>query len=192
MTGSVARLSEPQLTLVIGGVRSGKSAFAESLVAQRDAPVLYLATGQVTDDEMAERIRIHRERRPSTWLTLEEPLKLSDALSQALEANTSNPLILLDSVDVWVANLLLEHEGKDTSAIETIALFELEKLLETVRISGTRAVMVSSEAGLSPVSPNRLGRQFQDLLGTVNQKVAFYADAVYLVVAGIPMQIKRK
>ncbi len=155
-----------------------------------DTTVLYLATGQVTDGEMAERIRLHRERRPPSWRTLEEPLKPSVALSKALEAGSSSTLILLDSLDVWVANLLLTHEGKDTTAIEAIALSELERLLETIRETGARAVVVSSEVGLSPVSPNRLGRQFQDLLGTVNQQAASYADFVYLVVAGIPVRVK--
>ena len=155
-----------------------------------DTTVLYLATGQVTDGEMAERIRLHRERRPPSWRTLEEPLKPSVALSEALEAGSSSTLILLDSLDVWVANLLLTHEGEDTTAIEAIALSELERLLEIIREAGTPSVVVSSEVGLSPVSPNRLGRQFQDLLGTVNQQAASYADFVYLVVAGIPVRVK--
>ena len=194
MTGPVSSSVVSQLTLVLGGVRSGKSAFAESLIAQTDAPVdtpvLYLATGQATDDEMAERIRLHRERRPPSWRTLEEPLEPSDALSQALEAGTSSPLILLDSLDVWVANLLLTHEGENNTAIEAIALAELERLLETIREANTGVVIVSSEVGLSPVPPNRLGRQFQDLLGTVNQHAASYADLVYLVVAGMPVRVK--
>ena len=183
-----------RLTLVLGGVRSGKSAFAEELVRELDSessrPTRYLATGQVTDAEMAERIRRHRERRPAHWLTIEEPLEPATALANALTIPNSPGAILLDSLDVWVANLLLAHENDAPAAVESLALAELERLLDACRQGDTNSVLVSSEVGLSPVPPNVLGRRFQDLLGTVNQRAAAAADAVYLVVAGIPLQIK--
>ena len=183
-----------RLTLVLGGVRSGKSAFAEELVNELDSessrPTLYLATGQITDAEMAERIRRHRERRPAHWLTIEEPLEPATALVNALTVPNSPGAILLDSLDVWVANLLLAHENDAPAAVESLALAELERLLDACRQGDTNSVLVSSEVGLSPVPPNVLGRRFQDLLGTVNQRAAAAADAVYLVVAGIPLQIK--
>ena len=187
-----------RLTLVLGGVRSGKSAFAEELVnelvneldSESSRPALYLATGQVTDAEMAERIRRHRERRPAHWLTIEEPLEPATALANALTVPNSPGAILLDSLDVWVANLLLAHENDAPTAVESLALAELERLLDACRQGDTNSVLVSSEVGLSPVPPNVLGRRFQDLLGTVNQRAAAAADAVYLVVAGIPLQIK--
>ena len=183
-----------RLTLVLGGVRSGKSAFAEELVNELDSessrPALYLATGQVTDAEMAERIRRHRERRPAHWLTIEEPLEPATALANALTVPNSPGAILLDSLDVWVANFLLAHENDAPTAVESLALAELERLLDACRQGDTNSVLVSSEVGLSPVPPNVLGRRFQDLLGTVNQRAAAAADAVYLVVAGIPLPIK--
>ena len=185
------------LTLILGGVRSGKSAFAEELARELNRPTLYLATGQVTDTEMAERIRRHRERRPADWLTVEEPLQPAAALAAALALPNPPGVILLDSLDVWVANRLLSDEAEDFNTVESAALAELERLLAVCRqgasATSTNSIatfLVSSEVGLSPVPPNALGRRFQDLLGTVNQQAAAAADAVYLVVAGVPVPVK--
>ena len=185
------------LTLILGGVRSGKSAFAEGLARELNRPTLYLATGQVTDAEMAERIRRHRERRPADWLTVEEPLQPAAALAEALAVPNPPGVILLDSLDVWVANRLLADEAEDFNTVESVALAELERLLSVCRQGASATAtnsmatfLVSSEVGLSPVPPNALGRRFQDLLGTVNQQAAAAADAVYLVVAGVPVPVK--
>ena len=185
------------LTLILGGVRSGKSAFAEGLARELNRPTLYLATGQVTDAEMAERIRRHRERRPADWLTVEEPLQPAAALTAALALPNPPGVILLDSLDVWVANRLLADEAEDFNTVESLALAELERLLRVCRQGASATAtnsmatfLVSSEVGLSPVPPNALGRRFQDLLGTVNQHAAAAADAVYLVVAGVPVPVK--
>ena len=179
-----------KVTLVLGGIRSGKSAYAEELAASSREPVLYVATGQAFDEEMAGRIRRHRERRPPNWKTLEEPLSLPESLEHSLEANTEVGIILLDSVDVWVSNLMLAREEEETDATERIALESLDTILALCRQRAKKAVLVSTEVGLSPVAPNRLGRQFQDLLGTVNLRVAAQADEVFLVVAGIPVVVK--
>ena len=179
-----------KLTLVLGGVRSGKSALAEEIARQWGKSVLYLATGQSTDTEMAERIRRHRERRPDHWITVEEPLHLLDALNRVLDGADRPDSLLLDSVDVWVANLLLAHENTDPAEVEAIALEQVDAVVGDCSKMGVAAVLVSSEVGLSPVPPNRLGRQFQDLLGMVNQRVAAAADTVYLVIAGLPLQVK--
>lgn len=180
-----------RLTLVLGGVRSGKSAFAEKRAGELNRPVLYLAAGQVTDAEMAERIRRHRERRPAHWLTLEEPLQPAAALAGARAGPNPPGVILLDSLDAWLANLLLAHEAEDFNAVASLARAELERLLAACRQgTETAAFLVSSEVGLGPVPPNALGRRFQDLLGTVNQRTAAQADAVYLVVAGVPLRVK--
>ena len=112
------------------------------------------------------------------------------ALAKALSAPNPPKTVLLDSLDVWVANLLLAHENEDPALVESLALAELERLLAACCQGETNSVLVSSEVGLSPVPPNRLGRQFQDLLGTVNQQAAAGADTLYLVVAGIPLQVK--
>ncbi len=188
MTGPAAS-QPPRLTLVLGGVRSGKSAFAEGLAAGLNRPVLYLATGQAADPDMTERIRRHRERRPAHWQTLEEPLTPALALSRARLPDNPPGVLLLDSVDFWLANLLLSCEGEEPAAVEALALGQVADLLAAIA-PGWAAVLVSSEAGLSPVPTNRLGRQFQDLLGAANQRIAAAADRVYLVVAGYPLPVK--
>ena len=175
---------------MLGGIRSGKSAFAEELAGRSGEPVLYVATGKALDEEMADRIRKHRQRRPTHWHTLEEPLSLPDALSRSNLHDGEVGVILLDSVDVWVSNLLLAGEDEELDATERFALESLESTLNLCREKVTQSVLVSSEVGLSPVSPNRLGRRFQDLLGTVNQRTAALADEVFLVVAGIPVRVK--
>jgi adenosylcobinamide kinase/adenosylcobinamide-phosphate guanylyltransferase len=188
-----------QLCFVLGGVRSGKSAFAESRVASLDQSTLYVATGLAVDDEMKERIRRHRESRPSHWLTLEEPSKLADKMAPLLQDPDSPGavipgVVIIDSVDVWVANLLMEHQG-DTesstkSSIEETVMAETDKLLALASASSQGFFMVSSEVGLSLVPPEPLGRKFQDVLGMVNQKIAAAATEVFLVVAGLPNRIK--
>ena len=188
-----------QLCFVLGGVRSGKSAFAESRVAllnrTLDQSTLYVATGLAIDDEMKERIRRHQESRPSHWLTLEEPSKLAEKMAPRLLSPGSSgavipSVVIIDSVDVWVANLLMEHQGETKSSIEETVMAETHKLLRVVAESSQGFVIVSSEVGLSLVPPESLGRRFQDVLGMVNQKIAAAATEVFLVVAGLPNRIK--
>jgi adenosylcobinamide kinase/adenosylcobinamide-phosphate guanylyltransferase len=179
-----------QLSLILGGVRSGKSAFAEKLVRKLGQPTLYLATGLATDGEMAERIRRHRGARPSSWVTVEEPLDLAGRLEAALAGPEAPGAVLIDSLDVWLGNLLLEHQDQAAEALCSLALSGVDRLLEVCRCSPAAFFLVSSEVGLSLVPPYPLGRRFQDILGLVNQKVASAATQVYLVVAGIPMELK--
>jgi len=180
-----------QLCLVLGGVRSGKSVFAESrVVALSQGQALYVATGLAVDDEMQERIRRHQESRPRDWSTLEEPVNLSDKLAPLLQGSGSLGVVIIDSVDVWVANLLMEYQSLNKQALEKTVINETDKLLALAADSPQAFVMVSSEVGLGLVPPEPLGRSFQDLLGTVNQKIAASATEVYLVFAGIPSKIK--
>ena len=183
-------MPRPPLTLVLGGIRSGKSAFAEELAGRSGEQVLYVATGQPIDAEMAERIHKHQERRPAHWHTLEEPLHLPEALQRFMVGRPTVGVMLVDSIDTWVSNLLLDREGNGPATTECLALECLESILSLCRQRTIQGVLVSSEVGLSPVLTNRLGRQFQDLLGTINQRAAALADEVYLVVAGIPVRIK--
>lgn len=184
----------PRLCLVLGGVRSGKSAFAEQLAGtlsvETDGRVLYLATGLPTDTEMEERIRRHKETRPLHWSTLEEPLELADCLGQAMACAESPGVVLIDSMDFWLTNMLLEYGNQDNQAMETSTLCQLDRILDVIAGTTASFFLVSSEVGLSLVPTSSLGRRFQDLLGLVNQRVAAAADQVFLVVAGIPTQIK--
>ena len=183
-----------RLCLVLGGVRSGKSAFAEqlagSLSVEADGRVLYLATGLPTDTEMEERIRRHQESRPPHWSTLEEPLELADRLGQAMACAGPPSVVLIDSLDFWLTNMLLEFGDQDNQAMETATLGQLDRMLDLIAGATASFFLVSSEVGLSLVPTSSLGRRFQDLLGLVNQRVAAAADQVFLVVAGIPTQIK--
>lgn len=187
-------MNTPHLTLVMGGVRSGKSAFAESLVRSPDLPTAYLATGMAIDAEMEQRIQLHRQGRPSHWVTVEEPLDLAGGLKAAFEIpgikKAGTGAVIIDCIDVWVANNLIEHEDESKERLESLTLDALGDLLDTVRSSEAAIIMVSGEVGLSLVAQEPLGRRFQDLLGLVNQRIADAAERVYLVVAGIPLEIK--
>ena len=179
------------LHLALGGIRSGKSAYAERMTAELAAgrPVYYLATGRVTDAEMAERVRRHRERRPADWVTLECPLNPVGALRAAGVASDRPAVWLLDSLDGWVSNLLLEHEATPPAELEARTVGAVRRFASYVVECDADAVVVSSEVGHSPVATTTLGRQFQDLLGSVNQTIAAQSDHVTLVVAGIPVRI---
>ena len=186
------------ISLVLGGIRSGKSVYAEQLVDSIAAgkPVYYLATGTVTDDDMAQRVLRHRERRPPHWLTIESPLNPTGALREAVAHQSTAgdaavpTVLLLDSLDGWVSNLLLEYENIPEIELEARTVGAARQFVTVVRDTGMDAVIVSSEVGHSLVATSSLGRQFQDLQGSVNQAMAAAVDSVTLVVAGIPITIK--
>ena len=186
------------ISLVLGGIRSGKSVYAEQLVDSIAAgkPVYYLATGTVTDDDMAQRVLRHRERRPPHWFTIESPLNPTGALREAVARQSTAgdsavpTVLLLDSLDGWVSNLLLEYENIPAIELEARTVGAARQFVTVVRDTGMDAVIVSSEVGHSLVATSSLGRQFQDLQGSVNQAMAAAVDSVTLVVAGIPITIK--
>ncbi|MET8351422.1 MULTISPECIES: bifunctional adenosylcobinamide kinase/adenosylcobinamide-phosphate guanylyltransferase [unclassified Micromonospora] len=171
--------------LVLGGIRSGKSEFAESLVA--DAPVVrYIATageGDPEDTEWATRLAAHRARRPGSWSTEEtaaDPRRLADVLASA----QPNETLLVDDLGGWVT-VLLDPEHQPADDVATIA-----ELAEAIRACSARVVLVSPEVGLSLVPTTPLGRAFTDALGAANRAVADACDAVVLVVAGQPAWLK--
>lgn len=171
------------LTLILGGARSGKSTLAERL-APRRGRVLFVATAQALDDEMAARIRAHRQGRPASWDTLEEPRQLQQALRPHLH---NYDVFLLDCVTMWVSNLLLDQE--DPYEGERRVLDAATSLLDTMRDSQARWILVSNEVGLGLVPGYPLGRMFRDTLGRVNQAIASRADQVTLMVAGLSLDI---
>ena len=178
-----------QLIFVLGGARSGKSAFAERLAALRQTQeggrVLYVATAEALDADMERRIANHRRQRPPEWDTLEEPLHLPTALPPALEGYDT---CLLDCLTLWVSNLLLKMEGNPNAEQEILAA--AHRLLETYERSSATWIVVSNEVGLSVVPSTRLGAVYRDALGRVNQAVAARADKVYFMVAGLALEIK--
>jgi adenosylcobinamide kinase/adenosylcobinamide-phosphate guanylyltransferase len=174
------------LTLVLGGVRSGKSDFAAALAERDGRPVTFLATGTASDPEMARRIDDHRRRRPLVWAVVEEPLAVEGVVPSGVE------VLLLDSVDTWLGNRMEARGG--AAAVFTAALRdELESAcaaeLAALEASVAHLVAVSAETGLSLVPANPYGRAFSEVLGGLNQRLARRADAVHLLVAGIPIPI---
>lgn len=176
MSGQPAGL--PPLTLVLGGARSGKSAFAENLVTQAGPAWLYIATGQAWDDEMLDRIGHHRDRRGEGWTTIEEPLDLAAVLSR--EARADSP-VLVDCLTLWVTNLMLGE--RDIEA-------EFDALLAVLPNLSGPVVFVSNEVGLGIVPENAMAREFRDHAGRLHQKIAAIADTVYFVAAGLPLKMK--
>jgi adenosylcobinamide kinase / adenosylcobinamide-phosphate guanylyltransferase len=164
------------LTLVLGGARSGKSRYAESLLGALPPPRIYVATAQALDEEMRRRIAAHRARRPSGWITVEAPIDLAGAIADHAEGP-----MLVDCLTLWLSNLLLD--GCDVDA----ATADLAGALAQ-RCAPT--VLVANEVGLGIVPDNPLAREFRDRAGLLNQCLAARADQVLFIVAGLPMRVK--
>ncbi len=180
-----------ELILVTGGTRAGKSDFALKLASGLERPVLFVATAEVKDEEMAERVERHRASRPGHWRTLEEPTGLPEAISNTLQPSEGEWVVLMDCLNLWVSNLLLAREGRETGrAIEEEIRVLVDRLLDWHDRSGTTLILVTNEVGLGLVPTNRLGRQFTDILGKANQMVAAKAERVYLLVSGLPLELK--
>jgi len=166
----------PKLTLVLGGARSGKSRYAEGLVASLPPPWAFVATAEPGDEEMRARIAAHRTRRGSSWKTVEAPHELAEAVVLA------QPMpVLVDCLTLWLSNLMLAEADID---META---RLERALDAATAP---IVLVSNEVGSGIVPEHALGRKFRDLQGILNQRVAARADRVVLMVAGLPFAVK--
>lgn len=176
-----------RLILLLGGARSGKSSYAEQLAQEAGGPVLFVATATASDDEMAERIAIHRASRPADWQTLEVTTNVGQAVATLPIAP---PTIILDCVTLLVANLLLADDPAPLSALTQLVDAEIAALL-AARRPETTWIVVSNEVGMGLVPPYPLGRQYRDLLGRANAQLAAVADEVYLLVAGLPLDLKR-
>ena len=165
-----------KITLVLGGARSGKSRFAEGLIAALPAPWIYVATAQAGDAEMAERIAGHQARRGSRWQTVEAPLGLDKVLRDHAAA-----AVLVDCLTLWLSNLMLADVAIDP---------EIGALEQALAQATAPKVLVSNEVGLGIVPEYPLGRRFRDAQGLLNQRIAALADRVVLMVAGLPLAIK--
>lgn len=172
--------SLPDITLVLGGARSGKSAHAERLIEAAAAGGVYLATAEPGDDEMAERIRRHRLRRGPAWTTVEEPIDVAGVLRA--HAAPDRP-VLVDCLTLWLSNVMAT--GSDVRS-------EREQLIGALAAAGGPVVLVSNEVGLGLVPETPLGRAFRDEAGWLNQAVATAAQRVILVAAGIPLTLKEE
>lgn len=170
----------PTVHLILGGARSGKSTYAESLISALEPPYFYVATARALDDEMKARVRAHQERRKLNWETVEEPLALLDVLSRI--SLRPRP-VLIDCLTLWLSNLLLNPSPtRPDQAVDSLCTF-----LQTVSFP---VFIVSNEVGSGIVPDNALARQFRDLAGFANQKVAGASSAVSMVIAGLPLRLK--
>ncbi len=169
-----------ELILILGGARSGKSTFAQRIAMEKATDVLFVATAEARDEEMAERIDRHRAERPAHWNTVEAPRAVADAL-----VDTGVPVVVLDCVTLWVSNLLLTE-----STTLDDALAELDALLEWRRSHAGCLIVVSNEVGLGIVPADPVTRAYREWLGRFNQRLAQEADVVYWTVAGLALDLK--
>jgi adenosylcobinamide kinase / adenosylcobinamide-phosphate guanylyltransferase len=160
------------LVLLLGGARSGKSSLAVRLAAESGTPVVFVATGEARDAEMAERIDRHRAERPAGWQTVEEPF----ALARALEAAPPDACVVVDCLSLWVANVLERGDGDVEHQAATAA--------EIAATRAAKTIAVSNEVGLGVVPATPAGRAYRDVLGRVNAAWAGAAEEAYFVVAG--------
>jgi adenosylcobinamide kinase/adenosylcobinamide-phosphate guanylyltransferase len=166
--------------LVLGGARSGKSRYAESLIAALPPPYVYVATAEIRDHEMADRVAEHRSRRGDQWITIECPLELLQTLRR--QCSAAHP-VLVDCLTLWISNLLLDYG-------EAEALRHVDQLCELIPSLPFPLVLVSNEVGTGIVPENATARVFRDLAGRTNQRIAAACRTVSYLVAGIPLTIK--
>lgn len=164
---------------MLGGARSGKSRYAETLVATSPPPWLYVATAEPLDDEMRARIVEHRARRGADWRVIEAPRDLAGVLATACAGSA----ILIDCLTLWLSNLMLAERDIDV---------EINRLEAALAGIAGPVVLVSNEVGLGIVPDNALARRFRDAQGRLNQRIAARADRVVLMVAGLPLVVKER
>jgi adenosylcobinamide kinase/adenosylcobinamide-phosphate guanylyltransferase len=179
-----------ELTLVLGGARSGKSTFAEKLAKQSGGAVVYIATAEPGDDEMIERIAKHKAQRPAEWQTLEIPFGIGQGVK---ESGWQPDVFLLDCVTLLMSNLILQVsvdvDQPPEEDIQAAVDAEIDALIETIRNTDAHWIVVSNEVGLGLVPPYPLGRVYRDAIGRANQRLSRVADEVFFLVAGMVMPL---
>lgn len=180
-----------KITLVTGGSRSGKSTFGEALLKEKDR-VLYIATSIITDDEMRERVAIHKERRNKNWKTFEGYKDLKEVIRQ-----TECKYIMLECVTTMITNLLFDNytdfdnlSKEEVQGMEEDISEQFKELISACREFDKELVIISNEVGFGLVSEYKLGRIFSDISGRINQLLGRLSDEAYLVVAGLPLKLK--
>lgn len=184
-----------KITLVTGGARSGKSTFAEQLIAE-EQKVLYIATAVAFDPEMKERIKKHQQSRSDYWDTYEGYKNICKVIEEKAE---NYNYILLDCVTLWISNLLFDLLGfeewdklaeNEFDRAEKILAEEVQAVLEQIKNTEAGIIFVTNEVGFSLAPENKMGRVFRDIQGRINQLIAKQADEVFLLVCGQPLKIK--
>ncbi|MFD1179013.1 bifunctional adenosylcobinamide kinase/adenosylcobinamide-phosphate guanylyltransferase [Paenibacillus puldeungensis] len=189
---------------VTGGARSGKSTFAERWCMKHAPAAVYVATGQAFDEEMENRISLHRQQRESSgypWTTVEEPLHLPDLVSKLGKDQASalpdghphlHPYVLVDCLTLWLSNVLLSAESEEFSSSTEVVKQEIDRLASAVAAFPGTIVLVTNEVGSGIVPEYPLGRLYRDLAGMLNQTIADISDQFFLVTAGIPIELKSR
>jgi adenosylcobinamide kinase/adenosylcobinamide-phosphate guanylyltransferase len=173
-----------QLILILGGVRSGKSRYAQQIAGDIGKRVLFLATAEAGDDEMKHRIAKHKSSRPESWRTIEEQMDIAGALRKnAARADA----VIIDCVTVWLSNQLMHNEKLS----EKEMTMGIDRLIDSYEHGDATYIIVSGEVGMGIVPEHPLGRIFRDYLGLANQRLAGRADRVVLMVAGIPVDLSK-
>jgi adenosylcobinamide kinase/adenosylcobinamide-phosphate guanylyltransferase len=168
-----------QHSLVLGGARSGKTSFAERLAMRIGESPLYLATAEILDTEMAERVETHKRQRQGRFATMEEPIELTDAI---IKASKQHDVVLVDCLTLWITNLLGANADV-AGAVEELAV-------ALAQIKRARVILVSNEVGLGIVPDNPMARSFRDLAGAAHQRLAEICADVFFVAAGLPLVLK--
>jgi len=170
-----------KVIFITGGCRSGKSRYALDYANQHFSKKIYLATCEALDEEMAQRIEHHKKMRGPEWHTVEEPVEIVDKIRQY---GDKVEVILLDCITLWLSNLLTK--GNDDLKIKD----GINRLMEILKQTSTSLIVVSNEVGMGIVPADSLSRQFRDLSGMVNQRIAEMVDTVIFMVSGIPIFLK--
>lgn len=171
--------------LILGGVRSGKSHFAQELATRLSDKVLFVATGEALDKEMQTRIEAHIKARPKSWRTLEAPTDIGNLIDKQIQ---DAEVVIIDCLTLLLSNLL---KGKpDYQEAEKRIAAEIDQLISCVDKSNVSFIVVSNEVGMGLVPENKLGRIYRDLLGKANQLIAQHSSEVYFMISGLPVKIK--
>ena len=176
-----------KIVFVTGGARSGKSRFAEKYAQAAGNKLAYIATAEILDEEMADRVKQHQARRSENWQTFEAPF----AAEQILKRVADFPVVLFDCLTVYTANLLLREQSADIETRRSRVLDQAQKVLEAAKATSSIVIFVSNEVGMGIVPDNALAREYRDLAGWINQMFATDADEVYLVISGLAVELKK-
>jgi len=176
-----------QIILLLGGARSGKSHYAQQLAMKLGGKVLFVATGEALDEEMQARIAEHRKTRPDNWRTLEIPTGIGKGIERQIG---DAKVVVIDCITLLISNLL--GDKLDYAEAEKRVIAEIKELIAAMDRLDASFVIVSNEVGMGLVPDNKLGRMYRDLLGKANQLLASRATEVYLMVACLPVQVKRQ
>ncbi|MFT4730065.1 MAG: adenosylcobinamide kinase/adenosylcobinamide-phosphate guanylyltransferase [Granulosicoccus sp.] len=166
-------------TLILGGIKSGKSRYAEILASQWNGRINLIATATANDGEMSARIERHKSDRNPRFKVIEEPIYLGEAIAQ----HAASDCIVVDCLTLWITNLLMMSESK------TLMASERANFIESVKISRSRILFVSNESNMGIIPFGELSRRYCDEIGSMHQELASICDEVYLMVAGIPLQV---